>query len=252
MRSSRVMDEIWPNDGMRSRRVVWQSMPKSQLSWVWSDTVESEGRQMKQCRINTENISIHKSEKPTWRLIWLPDEVRTARTTHAAWPTPPLTVDCCTNSETDISWEKKIDIIQLSNELESKSGPKNKRLGAVSLFHWYEVPKGINLCDSFDKSSEVTWLLVNVMKRISSLLPFLPFSYYAADPGWLVMLLSTRNTSDRGTKSSSQSINQHHLHRLRYQHTLSHSNKFGCYKECARLKSNKNTNRDVVWTVSDI
>ncbi len=46
-----------------------------------------------------------------------PDEVSTARTTHAAWPTPPLTTDCCTNPETDLSWEKKIGFIQPRNEL---------------------------------------------------------------------------------------------------------------------------------------
>ncbi len=55
---------------------------------------------------------------------------------------------------------------------------------------------------SFANFSKVTWLLANNMEALSSLLPFLQFSHYAADPWWLVMLLSAqckKYHSDRGT-----------------------------------------------------
>jgi hypothetical protein len=42
------------------------------------------------------------------------------------------------------------------------------------------------------------------MKAISSLLPFLPFSHHAADPGLLVMLLYAKNTSNRVTSKKIQ------------------------------------------------
>jgi hypothetical protein len=38
-----------------------------------------------------------------------------------------------------------------------------------------------------------------VMQAISFLLPFSSLSYHAATAGWLIMLHSTKNTSDRGT-----------------------------------------------------
>ncbi len=50
----------------------------------------------------------------------------------------------------------------------------------------------ISFMHFFANFPEVTWLLANVMKAISSLLHFLPFPYYTADLRWLVMLLSTK------------------------------------------------------------
>ncbi len=47
----------------------------------------------------------------------------------------------------------------------------------------------INSCNS----------VADVMKTISSFLLFLSFSNHAADPGWLVMLLGTKNTGDHDT-----------------------------------------------------
>ncbi len=53
---------------------------------------------------------------------------------------------------------------------------------------------------SFANFLEIKWFLADIMKAISSLLHSLPFSFYAADQWWLVMLVSANNISDRGTE----------------------------------------------------
>jgi hypothetical protein len=67
---------------------------------------------------------------------------------------------------------------------------------------------GFNFFISFAKFSEVTLHLANVMKAISSFLPFISVSYYAANPGWLIMLHCTKTiaTAEQLVSKNDQNV----------------------------------------------
>ncbi len=92
---------------------------------------------------------------------------------NAVWwgQTPRPTENAMRRRESRRAWERRF----------------RRSQAAPSCYSW-----GFNFFISFAKLSEVTLHLANVLKAISSLLPILSISYYAANPGWLIMLHCTK------------------------------------------------------------